>query len=144
MTVRSVGLFGGALDPVNKVLGMKSPYAAASTLRAEELRRIREIRGLVITSVNNQPIRVEDVVEGGRLSSGELPGERGVVVSHLTRLGRVGYWKTDEERPSASPLSLAETGHDEDDKVTCIVLLRKGEDTLLALKDVKDKVRQMN
>ena len=26
---------------------------------------MREIRALVITSVNNQPVRVEDVVEGG-------------------------------------------------------------------------------
>ena len=77
MTVRSVGLFGGGLDPVNKVLGLKSPAAAASILRAEELRRIREIRGLVITSVNNQPIRVEDVVEGGRLAPDQLPGEQG-------------------------------------------------------------------
>ena len=25
MTVRSVGLFGGGVDPVNKVLGLKSP-----------------------------------------------------------------------------------------------------------------------
>src|SRR6516225_223724 len=53
VTVRSVGLFGGGVDPVNKVLGLKSPYAAASTLRAEEVRRIREIRSLVIASVNN-------------------------------------------------------------------------------------------
>ena len=144
MTVRSVGLFGGGVDPVNKVLGLKSPSAAASILRAEELRRIREIRSLVITSVNNQPIRVEDVVEGGRLSPGQLPGEQGVVVSHQTRLGRIGYWRADRERPSGSPLSLADVGHDEDDKVTCIVLLRKGEDTLPALKDVKAKVRQLN
>src|SRR6266849_6821260 len=52
MTVRSVGLFGGGADPVNKVLGLKSPFAAASILRAQEMRRIREIRGLVIASVN--------------------------------------------------------------------------------------------
>ena len=77
MTVRSVGLFGGGLDPVNKVLGLKSPAAAASILRAEELRRIREIRGLVITSVNNQPIRVEDVVEGGRLAPGAVARRAG-------------------------------------------------------------------
>jgi len=144
MTVRSVGLFGGGLDPVNKVLGLKSPAVAASVLRAEELRRIQEIRGLVITSVNNQPIRVEDVVEGGRLAPGQLPGEHGVVVSHQTRLGRIGYWRADRERPSRSPLSLADVGHDEDDRVTCIVLLRKGEETLPALKDVRAKVRQMN
>jgi cobalt-zinc-cadmium resistance protein CzcA len=144
MTVRSVGLFGGGLDPVNRVLGLKSPEAAASILRAEELRRIREIRGLVITSVNNQPIRVDDVVEGGRLLPGELPGERGVVVSNRTRLGRIGYWSADKERPSGSPLTLKDVGHDEDDKVTCIVLLRKGEDTLPALRDVKAKVEQLN
>ena len=145
MTVRSVGLFGGGLDPVNKVLGLKSPAAAASILRAEELRRIREIRGLVITSVNNQPIRVEDVVEGGRLAPDQLPGEQGVVVSNQTRLGRIGYWTAPiSERPSGSALSLADVGHDEDDKVQCIVLLRKGEDSLPALKDVEAKVEELN
>ncbi len=143
-TVRSVGLFGGGVDPVNKVLGLKSPSAAASILRAEELRRIREIRGLVIASVNNQPIRVEDVVEGGRLAPDQLPGEKGVVVSNQTRLGRIGYWRADRERSSGSPLSLADVGHDEDDRVTCIVLLRKGEETMPALKDVEAKVRQIN
>ncbi len=144
MTVRSVGLIGGGVDPVNKVLGAKTPSAAAATLRAEEIRRVREIRALVITSVNNQPIRVEDVVERGRLSPGELPGAQGVVVSHLTRLGRVGYFSADEERPAGSPKPLAAVGHDDDDKVTCIVLLRKGDDTLPALKDVEEKVKQIN
>ncbi len=144
MTVRSIGLFGGALDPVNKVLSLKNPSAAALILRAEELRRIREIRSLVIASINNQPIRVEDVVEGGRLAPGELPGERGVVVSNQTRLGRVGYWKGDHERPSGSTKSIADVGHDEDDRVTCIVLLRKGEETLPALKDVEQKVIDLN
>jgi cobalt-zinc-cadmium resistance protein CzcA len=144
MTVRSLGLIGGGQDPVNKVLGARSPSVAASQLRAEEVRRIREIRSLVVTTVNNQPIRIEDVVEGGRLSPGELPGERGVIVSNLTRLGRVGYFSADEERPSGSEQALADVGHDDDDKVTCIVLLRKGEDTLPALKDVEAKVKQLN
>ena len=97
MTVRSVGLFGGGVDPVTKVLGMKSPVAAAAMLRAEERRRIRDIRSLVIASVNNQPVRVEDVVEGGARRP-ERSREQGVVVSHQTRLGRIGYWKADEER----------------------------------------------
>jgi cobalt-zinc-cadmium resistance protein CzcA len=144
MTVRSVGLFGGGTDPANLVLGLKSPYAAASLLRMEELRRIRDIRNLVITSVNNQPIRVEDVVEGGRLYPEALAGECGVVVSNQTRLGRIGYWRADRERASGSKLSLAEVGHDEDDKVQCIVLLRKGEHTLPALKDVEKKVAELN
>jgi cobalt-zinc-cadmium resistance protein CzcA len=143
MTVRSVGLFGGGADPVTKVLGLKAPVAAASILRAEERRRIHDIRSLVIASVNNQPVRVEDVVEGGRASPGETP-DRGVVVSHQTRLGRIGYWKADQERPPHSPLSIAQVGHDEPDKVECIVLLRKNEETLPALKDVEAKVAELN
>jgi cobalt-zinc-cadmium resistance protein CzcA len=216
-TVRSVGLFGGGLDPVYKVLGYEHqelesylaqldasaeqkqliqaalarqkvdpPYPehfgfptlltlvdrlrgrkvdlplseeerehvraidqraaerAALVLRMEELRRIRDIRSLVIASVNNQPVRVEDVVEGGRLYLGSLPGEQGVVVGHRTRLGRVGYWKADYPRPSGSRLSLADVGHDEDNKVECIVLLRKNEETLPALKDVEKKVEELN
>jgi cobalt-zinc-cadmium resistance protein CzcA len=192
MTVRSVGLFGGGVDPVNKVLGfekkvtdeylsqhnftseqedrirealarrpLKPPLTeeelahvrtieksaarrASTVLRLEELRRIRDIRSLVIASVNNLPVRVEEVVEGGRLYANALPGQQGVVVSHLTRLGRVGYWKADRERPSGSHLSLADVGHDEDDRVECIVLMRKNEDTLPALKDVKKKVEELN
>jgi cobalt-zinc-cadmium resistance protein CzcA len=144
MTVRSVGLFGGGVDPVNKVLGLDNPFLAASILRGEERRRIRDIRGLVIASVNNQPIRVEDVVEGGRYSLERGAGEEGVVVSNQTRLGRIGYWKADRERPPGSALTLADVGHDEDDKVQCIVLLRKGEETLPALKDVKKKVEELN
>jgi cobalt-zinc-cadmium resistance protein CzcA len=192
MTVRSVGLFGGGMDPVNRVLGIETKVAedylaqhdltdaqkdrilaalarrevkppltdeerehvdtidersarrASAILRREELKRIRDIRALVITSVNNQPTRVEDVVEGGRLYSGTLPGKEGVVVSNVTRLGRVGYYKARSERPSGSPLSLADVGFDDDDKVECIVLLRKNEETLPALKDVKKKVEDLN
>ena len=79
MTVRSVGLFGGGEDPVRKVLGMTDPVQAARVLRSEEERRLREIRSLVITSVNNQPVprrrrgrrRAVDraVVENGRVGS---------------------------------------------------------------------------
>ena len=81
---------------------------------------------------------------GDGCSPGQLPGEQGVVVGHLTRLGRIGYWRADRERPSGSTLTLKDVGHDEDDRVTCIVLLRKGEDTLPALKDVKAKAEQLN
>jgi cobalt-zinc-cadmium resistance protein CzcA len=143
MTVRGVGLFGGGADPVNKVLGLKDPVKASAILRAEEQRRVRDIRRLVIASVNNQPVRVEDVVEGGRIAPDEYSAQ-GVVVSNQTRLGRIGYWRADRERPPDSPETLAEVGHDEDDKVQCIVLLRKNEDTLPALKDVKAKVNEIN
>src|SRR5580704_7411435 len=124
MTVRSVGLFGGGADPTVKVLGLSDPKVASSILRDEERRRIHDIRSLVITSVNNQPVRVEDVVEGGRASPGDL-GREGVVVSHQTRLGRIGYWKSDGKRPPHSTQSIASIGHDEPDVVECIVLMRK-------------------
>ena len=142
MTIRSVGLFGGGVDPTIKVLGLDSPTRAATYLRSEEERRIRDIRKLVITSVNNQPVRVEDVVEGGRSSDSRQ--NVGVVVSNLTRLGRIGYWRPDKERASHSPLSLAQVGHDEPDVVESIVLMRKNEQTLPALVDVKKKVEELN
>jgi cobalt-zinc-cadmium resistance protein CzcA len=141
--VRSVGLFGGGGDPVNSVLGLTDPRAAANELRAEEHSRVHDIRSLVIASVNNQPVRVEDVVEGGRISPDEI-GEQGVVVTHQTRLGRIGYWKADRRRSPGSSLSLVDVGHDEGDRVQCIVLLRKNEDSLPALREVKQKVEELN
>jgi cobalt-zinc-cadmium resistance protein CzcA len=148
LTVRSVGLFGGGEDPVRKVLGMKDPVKAAGILRAEEERRIRDIRALVITSVNNQPVRVEDVVEGGRLDPGERAGEKGVVVSHQTRLGTMAHFKVDDGHASRferdHSLSLSQVGHDDPDQVGCIVLLRKEEATLPALADIEAKVKELN
>ncbi len=148
LTVRSVGLFGGGEDPVRKVLGLTDPVEAARILRSEEERRMREIRSLVITSVNNQPVRVEDVVEGGRLAPGERGGDKGVVASHLTRLGTMAHFRVDDDQKdkfeSDHSLSLDKVGHDDPDQVGCIVLLRKGEATLPALKDIEAKVKEIN
>src|SRR5262249_55426001 len=88
--VRGIGLIGGRPDPMEQVLGMNDPRAAVAHLRAEEERRIRQIREIVIASVNNVPVRVEDVVERGPVRSlGEELGKEGVVVGHQTRLGKV-------------------------------------------------------
>jgi len=146
LTVRSVGLFGGGEDPVRKVLGITDPVEAARILRAEEEHRIRDIRALVITSVNNVPVRVEDVVEGGRLGPDERAGEKGVVVRNQTRLGKMAHFKVDDESKFQSDhsLTLAQVGHDDPDQVGCIVLLRKGEDTLPCLKDIEAKVEELN
>jgi cobalt-zinc-cadmium resistance protein CzcA len=146
------GLAHHAADPPHteeererlEAIKRRAARRATIVLRAEEIRRLHDIRKLVIASVNNQPVRVEDVVEGGRNSMGQLPGERGVVVSHQTRLGRVGYWKADRPRKPGSRETLADVGHDEDDRIQCIVLLRKGEDTIPALHDVKAKVSELN
>ena len=65
LNVRAIGLIGGGNDPSKdrEVLEAKSPEEAAQHLRQEELRRIKEIRDIVITSINNLPYRVQDVVE---------------------------------------------------------------------------------
>ena len=129
-----------------KEITLRAAIRAGKVLRDEEFSRIREIRSLVITSVNNKPIRVEDVVEGGRVLKDHLGeiGAKGVVVKYQTRLGRVGYWKADSPRPPRSPLTLADVGHDDDDMVQCIVLMRKGEQTMPALRDVKKRVEEVN
>src|SRR4051794_1943298 len=95
--VRGLGLLGQGQDPVRRVLGMKDPVAARDLLRAEEARRIAEMRRIVVSSTNNVPVRVEDLVEGGPLPPGQSVGERGVVVGHHTRLGRVLLSRPEED-----------------------------------------------
>jgi cobalt-zinc-cadmium resistance protein CzcA len=122
---------------------------AAARIREEERQRILEIRSLVITSINNKDILLEDIVEGGRLKSGDPAGVRGVVVGHQTRLGRVGLNKPLEMfRPDGTYRVTDDNGkviwRNEGDKVQCIVLLRKNEESLPALKDVRHKVEELN
>jgi cobalt-zinc-cadmium resistance protein CzcA len=149
LNVRSVGLYGGGLDPVEQVLGMKDPARAAAQLRKEEQRRIHEIRQIVIASVNNRPVKIDHIVEGGPLSPGDPIGEKGVVVGHQTRLGRVSLSKPAEMQNvtgvhSASEDSKKGAWRDEDDKVQCIVLLRCGDQTIPAVEAVKEKVAELN
>jgi RNA polymerase sigma factor (sigma-70 family) len=130
MNVRGVGLLGGGEDPVQRALGMKDPAEAAARLRAEEQRRLREIRSLVLTTVNAVPVRLEDVVEGGPLVPEEEIGREGVV------LGR---------RPGQSRVGLALPGApDEDDRVLGVAYLRPGEDRQETLDRVKARVREIN
>src|SRR5215475_2247441 len=97
LVVRAIGLYGGGRDPVQQALSLKSPAEAAAWLRAEEARRLREIRQTVVASVNSVPVRVDHLVDGGpllnadgtaRVADSEL-ARRGVVVSHQTRQGKV-------------------------------------------------------
>jgi cobalt-zinc-cadmium resistance protein CzcA len=118
-------------------------------LRREENERIREIRNLVITTVNNKEILIEDIVEGGRLLPGQVPGERGVVVGYQTRLGKVGQSRTEEKRIDSTLYRVVDhegkmLWRDENEKVQGIVLLRKGEDSLPALKAVEEKIDELN
>jgi len=148
LNVRSVALFGSGLDPAALVLGIRDPVAASVFLREEDNRRIKEIRDLVITSVNNKPVRVEHVVEGSD-SPGEALGVHGVEVGHQERLGRVGLSAPKTVREGKEIYRVVDpegrvVRRDENDKVQCIVLLRKGAESRAALQAVEKKVEELN
>jgi Cu/Ag efflux pump CusA len=128
LTVRGIGLFGGGADPVQKALRLKSASEAAAMLRSEEARRIREIRSLVIASVDNKPIRVEDIVEGGRARPGS-DEPQGVVVGHPQRRGKV--------------LFSAAGGPEDEEVVSGVVLLRPGEDPAEILPHVEKRLQEL-
>jgi cobalt-zinc-cadmium resistance protein CzcA len=152
--VRGVGLIGGGLDPMQakEVLSPLSPdlrvsaLRAAEYLRGEEHHRLKEIRQVVVATINNVPIHVEDLVEGGPLRYPDEPSTRGVVVGFQTRLGRVGISKPlrDAHGKEVHDAAGNVVWNDEDDKVQGIVLMRKGEETLRAVNAVKDKIDELN
>ncbi|HEY7311595.1 MAG TPA: efflux RND transporter permease subunit [Gemmataceae bacterium] len=170
MNVRSIGLIGRGQDPMRRAVTMKSPYRAARHLCREEEERVREIRDLVVVSVNNVPIRVEDLVTGGpadehddlatsirrrkKLPRELLGGEgknnphsrEGVLVGYQPRLGKVSVCRP--KRDDKGEVVRDDNGDvvwiDEEDKVQGIVLMRKNEATLLALNKVKEKVEELN
>jgi cobalt-zinc-cadmium resistance protein CzcA len=149
--VRTIGLYGDGQDPVQHVLGMSDPQKAAAYLRAEEARRIREIRQTVVASVNNVPVRVDHVVDGGPLLNTDGSArvldnqllQRGVIVGYQTRQGRVSL-----SRPQPATDGRTSDGppqwEDDDDVVQGVVLLRKGQESLPALDSVKAKIDELN
>src|SRR5260370_2622912 len=84
--VRIIGVLGGGKDAMEKAFAMKTPEQAAAFLREEEQKRLREIRSIGITSINNIPIRIDDVVVGGPLPYKDAPSNQGVIVSNQTPL----------------------------------------------------------
>ncbi len=100
----------------------------------------------MITSINNLPIRVEDVVEGGPLRYPEDIGKQGVVVGHMPRLGRVAmsHRQLDETGREVLDKNGDTVWINEPEKVQGIVLLRKGEASLPALHDVEAKIESLN
>ena len=148
LNIRAIGLIGGGQDPTRDpaVMLAPTPEAAAEYLRNEELRRIERIRSTVIKAVNHQPIKVEDVVDGGPNRDPDQLGMRGVVVGNLPRLGRasISYRKTDDEGKLLKDKSGEPIWIDEDEKVQGIVLLRKGEASLPALNALEKKVDELN
>jgi cobalt-zinc-cadmium resistance protein CzcA len=146
LAVRGLGLYGGGEDPMLRVFLLPDPVAAERILRQEEVNRLIEIRQTVVATVNNVPVRVDQLVEGGKLlDANGLPtvgadqiGKAGVVVSYQTRQGKIG-----QSRPGTKPGGkLAWVDYDE--KVQGIVLLRRGQESLPALRDVKAKLEELN
>src|SRR5262245_12194064 len=154
IVVRSLGLFGQGQDPHQQILSMTDPREAARFLRAEEARRLAEIRQVVVASVNNVPVRVDHLVDGGPLlSSDGTPrvddarlAARGVVVTHQTRQGRVAISRPRKDADGKPVLNPDGTPvwDDEDDVIQGIVLLRKGEESPPALRDVLARIEELN
>jgi len=144
--VRSLGLIGFGEDPMDRARAMPDAKLAAGYLRAQEARRDHELRQVVLSSTNNVPVRIGDIVEGGPLRPQSMPVEDGVVVGHQPRMGRVMISRPVLDK--AGEETLDEKGNrrweDDDDVVQGIVLLRKGEDSLPALKDVDALIKKLN
>lgn len=154
IVVRSIGLFGRGQDPQQLVLGISDPVEAAKILRAEEVNRCLEIRQVVVASVNNVPVRVDHLVDGGpMLNADGLPRvddrmlvSQGVVVGHKTRLGlaAISHRKTDSEGNSLTGPDGADIWEDEEDVVQGIVLMRKGQASLPTLEGVLAKIDELH
>jgi cobalt-zinc-cadmium resistance protein CzcA len=144
--VRGLGLIGDGVDPMLQATRMTDYIQARDYLRGEEQRRLKEIREIVLATTNNIPIRVGDVVDGGPQNTLSDTSLRGVTVGALTRQGQtaVSFPKLDERGEEI----VDKQGHREwdniDDAVQAIVLLRKGEQSLPAVRDVKAKFAELN
>jgi cobalt-zinc-cadmium resistance protein CzcA len=134
--VRCIGVIGGGRDPMEIAIGKGTPEEAAAYLRSEDRKRLSEVRDIVITSVNNVPVRIDDVVEGGPLPYRGAPSNQGVIVSHQTRLGRVSLDRAMD--------SEGKEWRRENEKIQGIVLMRKGEQSLPSIEGVKAKVAELN
>ncbi len=145
IVVRSLGLFGNGADPMQATLAMTDPVKAVAHLRAEEARRCAEVRQVVVAATNNVPVRVDQLVDGGPMLGGDgrprvadpALTARGVVVGFQTRQGRVGVSRP---VPDTDPVEWV----DRDDVVQGIVLLRKGQESMPALRDVAAKIAELN
>ena len=154
IVVRSLGLFGNGQDPQQATLAMTDPRAAAAFLRAEEARRCLEIRQVVVASVNNVPVRVDNLVDGGPVLNADGTPRvddvrlvaHGVVVGSQTRQGRVGISRPRRDADGERVMNPdgTQAWDDEDDVVQGIVLLRKGQESLPALRDVLAKIDELN
>ena len=145
--VRGLGLFGRGRDPVQRTLAMNSANEAVEYLRARGAAALRQIRQVVLTTTNNLPIRVDDIVEGGPLKPGEEDSTQGVVVSNQTRLGKVALSRPEEGRTwrgSSTTQGQHDLGSTRMKSSRAWCCLRKGAESLPALKLVDAKIEELN
>src|SRR6516162_10296945 len=168
--VRNVGVIGSGKDPMEIAVAMKTPEEAAAFLRAEDKRRIREIRELVITTVNNVPVLVNDVVVGGPLPLRYSPAKKDA--KQPQQAGPRRQFKYDWEKDYAQEYDLTLLGYEgvvvghltrlgqvsmitpqdaegkswlaEPEKVMGIVLLHKDKDSGPAVIDTRKKMEELN
>ncbi len=144
--VRGLGLIGDGVDPMQATFQMNDSAQARDLLRSEEQRRLKEIREIVLATTNNIPIRVGDVVDGGPQNTSLDPSLRGVTVGAQTRQGQTafGFPRVDEHGHDVIDSQGHRVWDNVDDTVQAIVLLRKGEQSLPAVRDVKTKFEELN
>src|SRR5260370_33535485 len=109
---------------------------------------------MVVATVNDVPVRVDHVVDGGPLlnfdGTARVPDgvlvKRGVVVAHQTRQGKVSISRprTDARGSEVRGPDGERAWEDEDEAVQGVVLLRKGQESLPALRDVVAKIDDLN
>src|SRR5262245_54311659 len=115
LNVRGVGLLGRGLDPLQQAAGLANPFAAAHHVREAERARLGEILDVVVAAVNNQPVRVRDLVTYDE--SGPA-----VVVGHQPRLGKVSISRPKKDPYGREVRDAAGNAvwDDEEDKVQAI------------------------
>jgi cobalt-zinc-cadmium resistance protein CzcA len=147
VNVRSVGLIGMGVDPMQQAMTLRDPFEAFAHLRDAERERVHEIRDIVVQTVNNVPVRVKDLVAGGPFASPGLAGpDEGVAVSHVPRLGRVAISRPPHDDAGRDVFDARgrRVWGDEPDVVQGIVLMRKNEYTLPSLQKVRAKEDELN
>jgi heavy metal efflux system protein len=144
INVRSVGLLGMGLDPMQRAMALTDPPKARDLMRELERQRVREMRDIVVQTVNNVPVRVSDLVIGGPTLSPESTS--GVAVANVPRLGRVAISRPmlDDNGRELVDDHNHRVWADEPDVVQGIVLMRKNEATLPSLQKVKGKIEELN
>jgi Cu/Ag efflux pump CusA len=143
--VRGAGIIGDSKDPIKEALTKRTPAEAAACLRAQEQARLRDLRAIVITAINNVPVKVDDLVQGGPLVAGAL-STQGVVAGELPRSSRVSISRLRRDAQGRLVLDAQKNPVrlDENDVVHGVVLARSGRDAAAVTRAVLARIKKLN